>query len=212
MKDIPMFTTDTGVSTLLLKEVPCKAIAYIRVQDIQPGGLSGHLAECVQFCRMCGAERIFAAGHGDLEGYPLHCGVNIMSMPTDFAPEGSLFPVTEATVSRWRAIYNEKMKAVDNAATLMAFDEKEILAGDAYFVHDSGDLLGIGWLRGGELLAVAAAKPGAGEPTLKTLLTAAGTDRVTLEVASTNQRAIRLYERLGGITIGERVRWYRVFG
>ncbi len=210
MKDIPMFTTDTGVSTLLLKEVPYRELAYIHIQDVQPGGLAEHLAECIQFCRMCGAERIYAAGHADLERYPLHCAILTMTMSTDFQPEGSLFPVTEATVSKWRSIYNEKMKAVDNAATLTAFDEKEILAGNTYFVHDCGELLGIGWLRGGELLAVAAAKPGAGERTLKTLLTAAGTDRVILEVASTNHRAIRLYERLGGVTVGERVRWYRI--
>ncbi len=211
MKDIPMFTTDTGVSTLLLKEVPYKQTAYIRLQDVQPEGLGAHLAECIQFCRMCGAEHIYAAGHGGLESYPLHCAILTMTLPADFEPPANLFPVTEATVSRWRAIYNEKMKAVDNAATLTAWDEREILAGESYFIHDDGALLGIGWLRGEELLCIAAAKPGAGEPCLKTLLSAAKGDRVTLEVASTNERAIRLYERLGGIVTGERMRWYRVF-
>ncbi len=210
MKDIPMFTTDTGVSTLLLKEVPYRESAYIRIQDIQPGGLEAHLAECIGFCRMCGAEKIYAAGHPELEQYPLHCAVLTMTLPADFQPEANLFPVTESTVSRWRSLYNEKMKTVDNAATLTAFEEKEILTGNTYFVHDNGELLGIGWLKGEELLAIAAAKPGAGERTLKTLLSALPGDRVTLEVASTNHRAIRLYERLGGITVGERSRWYRV--
>ena len=32
-----MFDTDTGVSSLLLKELPYKQVAYIRVQSGQPG-------------------------------------------------------------------------------------------------------------------------------------------------------------------------------
>ena len=76
-----MFDTDTGVSSLLLKEVPYKQVAYIRIQSVQPGGLSAHLKECVGFCRMCGAERILAQGHEELESYPLHCAVLTMAGP-----------------------------------------------------------------------------------------------------------------------------------
>lgn len=207
-----MFTTDTGVSTLMLKEVPYKAIAYVKVQDVQPGGLEAHLAECVSFCRMCGAEHIHAAGHPELEQWPLHCAVRIMSLNLpDWEPMAHLFPVTEETVGRWREIYNEKMGPVDNAATMTAQDEREIVSSrGAYFVHDSGTLLGIGWLRGSEVLALAAVRRGAGERVLKTLLTAADDDHVTLEVASTNTRAIALYERLGFVTVGERSRWYQI--
>ena len=53
MKDIPIFDTDTGVSTLLLKEIPYRQTAYVKVQSVQPGGLREHLEECVSFCRMC---------------------------------------------------------------------------------------------------------------------------------------------------------------
>lgn len=213
MKDIPMFTTDTGVSTLLLKEVPYKEIAYIKVHDVQPGGLKAHLQECVSFCRVCGAEHIFAAGHPELESWPLHCAIFKMTLPLDAPPEpeAMLFPVTEATVSHWREIYNEKMRAVDNAATMTAFDEREILSsGGAYFVHDSGELLGIGWMKGSEVLALAAVRRGAGERVLNTLLTLAQPGMVTLEVASTNRRAIALYERMGFTAVGERARWYRL--
>lgn len=212
MKDIPLFDTDTGVSTLVLKEIPYRQIAYVTVRDVQQGGLQAHLDECVSFCRMCGAERVLATGHPELEGWPLHCTVRTMALTLpDWAPEASLFPVTEQTVSRWRGIYNQRMAAVDNAATLSARDEKEILASrGAYFVHEQGKLLGIGWMRGGELLCVASCVPGAGERLLKTLLTAAEEDRMTLDVASTNERAIRLYERLGFVTVGERSRWYQI--
>ena len=36
--------------------------------------------------------------------------------------------------------------------------------------------------------------------------------QITLEVASTNERAIRLYERLGFVKTREINRWYRVLG
>lgn len=205
-----MFDTETGVSTLVLKEIPYKQVAYVTVHSVQPGGLRAHLQECAAFCRMCGAERVYATGDAGLEDWPLHCAVYTMSGETpDWEPQANLFPVTEATVGRWREIYQEKMGPVDNAATLTARDEGRITASrGAFFIHDSGALLGIGWLEGEELLAVAAVVRGAGERVLRTLLTAAAEDRVTLEVASTNTRAIALYERLGFVKVGERSRWY----
>lgn len=213
MKDIPMFDTDTGVSTLLLKEVPYKQIAYVKVQSVQPGGLREHLTECISFCRMCGAERVLAQGHPELEDYPVHGTVLNMRMAVpDREPPAMVFPVTEATVRRWREIYNQRMAGVDNAATLTALDEKRIVSsGGACFVHDCGELLGIGWVEGNEILCVASVQPGAGERVLKTLLTLLDSDRAELEVASTNTRAIRLYERMGFVTVGESMKWYQIF-
>ena len=213
MKDIPMFDTDTGVSTLLLKEIPYRQIAYVKVQSVQPGGLREHLQACVSFCRMCGAARVLAQGHPELEQWPLHSSVLTMRLQIpDVEPPAMVFPVTEETVGRWREIYNEKMAPVDNAATMTARDEKEILgSGGACFVHDSGKLLGIGWVRGDEILCLAAVEPGAGERVLGTLLTLLEGDRAVLDVASTNSRAIRLYERMGFLTAGERTRWYQIF-
>ncbi|MBR3949323.1 MAG: GNAT family N-acetyltransferase [Oscillospiraceae bacterium] len=123
----------------------------------------------------------------------------------------NLFPVTEQTVGQWRQTCNERMRSIDCTATQTARDEKEILeSGGAYFVHDCGELLGIGWLRDGELLAVAAVKPGVGERVMHTLMSLAEGETVTLEVAATNERAIRLYERLGFVKTKEKARWYRV--
>lgn len=212
MKDIPVFDTETGVSSLMLKEIPYKQVAYVKVHSVQPGGLAEHIAECVSFCRMCGAERVFASGHEGLNEWPHHCDVIPMSLALrDLEPEANLFPVTEQTVGRWRSIYNERMAHVDNAATMTAHDEKDICAGGAYFVHDKGELLGIGWLRGSEVLCIASVKKGAGERVLRTLLTAADSDRATLEAASTNTRAIRLYEKLGFVQCAEARSWYSVF-
>lgn len=213
MKDIPVFDTDTGVSTLLLKEIPYRQIAYVKVQSVQPGGLGEHLKECISFCRMCGAERVLAKGHPELEQERLHSSVLSMRLaaPAD-EPPAMVFPVTEKTVRRWREICNERMSGVDNAATLTASDEKRILdSGGACFVHECGELLGIGWVEGSQILCLASVQPGAGERVLRTLLTLTDGGPVSLEVASTNTRAIRLYERMGFVTVGETAKWYQIF-
>ena len=67
MRDFPIFTTEYGVSSLVLKEIPYKKQAYIRIRDVQEAYFAEHLQECVSFCRMCGAEVIFAEGNDKLE-------------------------------------------------------------------------------------------------------------------------------------------------
>lgn len=214
MQNIPVFTTDTGVSTLILKEIPYKKVAFVRVQDVQPGGLKAHLEECARFCVMAGAERILASGGEDFSGYPLYNVIWRMSMPLlPWEPEANLWPVTEETVAQWRELYNRGMKPWDNHATLTAQDEPEILAsGGAYFVHREGNLLGLGWVQGKELSALVSTQPGMGETVARTLLSLISGDVVTLEVASNNLPAIRLYERMGFVKTGEVSRWYRISG
>ena len=36
MRDFPFFTTEYGVSSLSLKEVPYRQEAYIRIREVQP--------------------------------------------------------------------------------------------------------------------------------------------------------------------------------
>lgn len=213
MKDFPIFPMEFGVVSLILKEIPYRQEAYIRIRDVQPGKLPELLEECTAFCRMAGAEKIYAAGDAGLEAYPLHAAVYVMRGRAE--PDGEkiahLFPVTEETVGEWRRICNEKMRSIDCSATQTSADEKEILgSGGAYFVHEAGELLGIGWLREGELLVIAAVKPGTGERIAHTFMSLMEDGQMTLEVASTNERAIRLYEKLGFIKTAEKVRWYRV--
>ena len=212
MKDFPVFTTEYGVASLILKEIPYRGIAFVTIQDVQEGKLSEHLAECVGFCRMAGAERVLAKGHEALKEYPLHSIVYKMSIvPEPREPEACLWPVTEKTVGKWREIYNNGMRSNDNHSTMTARDEKTIVnSGGAYFVHKDGELLGIGWMEGNELLALVSVVPGMGETVARTLFTAVDADRVILTVVSTNARAIRLYERMGFIKVGEVSRWYRV--
>ncbi|MGM9589272.1 MAG: GNAT family N-acetyltransferase [Faecousia sp.] len=213
MKDFPVFTTEYGVSSLILKEIPYRQEAYIHIQDVQPEGFAEHLEECASFCRMAGAEKTYATGHAAFADYPVHASVYEMRGTAWVDPEKleNLFPVTEATVGRWRQICNERLRDVDHTATLTAADEKKILeSGGAYFVHHSGALLGVGWLEDTRLLLLASVRPGAGTQVLHTLMSLVEGADVTLEVASTNKRAIRLYERYGFLKAREVTRWYRV--
>lgn len=213
MRDIPVFTTEYGVASLIFKEIPYRAEAYIRIHDLQPGMIAPMLEECVGFCRAVGAEKVYAAGSDELETYPLHTAVYEMrgEARIDREKTANLFPATEQTVTCWREILNNRMLSVDNAGTLEKRDEKRILeSGGAYFVHDGGELLGVGWMDGETLLTVASAVPGAGERVMHSLMSLAEGSMLTLEVASTNNRAIRLYEKLGFFKTREISRWYRV--
>ena len=212
MKDFPMFTTEYGVASLVLKEVPYRQEAYIIIQSSEePEKL---LEECISFCRIVGAEKVYARGHEFVEQYPLHCMILEMrgDIPVDEEKVRCLWPVTPENIGRWRQLLNERMSAVDNAGTLERAGEQEILdQGGAYFVHDSGELLGAGWIVDGELKLIASVKHGAGEQVMHTLLSVATEESVWLHVVSTNARAIRLYERMGFVKTAELRRWYRVF-
>ena len=68
--------------------------------------------------------------------------------------------------------------------------------GGGYFIHRGDELLGIGIARGETVESVIAVKPGAGREVMLALCGSLHSERVVLEVASTNKRAIKLYENL----------------
>ena len=70
MKDFPVFTTEHGVASLILKEIPYQGTAYVILRDSQePEALA---QECADFCRVCGGSRIYATGHDVLAAYPFY--------------------------------------------------------------------------------------------------------------------------------------------
>ena len=212
MRDFPVFPTEYGVASLVLKEIPYRQEAYITIQSaLQPEEL---LKECISFCRMVGAEKVFARAHESVEKYPLHSAIYEMRghIDVDENKIAHLWPVTEETVGKWRELLNQQLRQVDNAATLEKKDEKAILeTGGAYFVHRGGELLGAGWIVDEELKLIASVQPGAGEQILHSLLSVSEPEQLRLEVASTNDRAIRFYERMGLVKTAEICRWHCVY-
>ncbi len=209
MKDFPVFTTENGVASLVLREVPYKGIAFVTLQDTQqPMQL---LADCVEFCRAVGAQKIFATGHNVLCDYPQAVSVIQMKCARSSVGEtdAALFPVTEKTISKFREIYNQKMADIPVASTMTDADaEKLMQRGSGYFAHRGDDLLGIGIIADGTVEAVAGVRPGVGAEVMRALCSGLYTDQIVLEVASTNIPALRLYEKLGFCKTAEVICWY----
>lgn len=209
MRDIPMFTTEHGVASLVLSQIPYTQKAYIRIQDSCDG--NELLQECISFCVAAGAEHIFAAGHRVCEEYPQHTA--ILEMRADISSLGdtdaALFPVTEETMEQWREIYNKKICNVPNGSWMTIGQAQELLK-DGYFIHRDGKVLGIGKASGDKIHWVASCCPGAGAEVVRALCHALTAETITLEVASANEKAIRLYEKLGFIITKELSKWYQV--
>lgn len=211
MRDFPVFTTQNGVASLRLREVPYKGTAYITLQNtLNPQEL---LQECVDFCKAVGANKIYATGHEFLESHPMYTAVWQMRRSREGLPQTdvALFPVTEKTLEQWRTIYNEKMAVIPNASSMTRDDAAKLLKkGTGYFVHRDGELLGIGSAGGDTVETVIAVKRGAGEDVLLALCNALFSESIVLEVASVNAPAVRLYERLGFVKTAELSCWYTV--
>lgn len=211
MKDIPIFTTEYGVASLILREVPYQQTAYIRPQTCLEPRLM--LEECITFCRMVGAEKILVSEVEGLPEYPLHTAIWKMRTAVDSLDDtdAALFPVQEHTAEEFQRIYNDKVSHIPNAAWMDDTDKKEMMkTGEGYFVHRDQQLLGIGRVLGDEIRFLASVRLGAGEDVVKALAHAATGDSITVEVSSANEKAVKLYEKLGFVKIAELSRWYRV--
>lgn len=163
MKDIPVFSCPDGIATLILREVPFRGEGYILVRGVF-GTLEGLLAECAGFCRAAGAERLFAAGEADFSGYPAAIRILGRSAPRESllpAPEAvRLVPVTEETAADWAREYNARFRAVPAAESCSPAEERALAAGgEALWIWDGAERIGLGRVRGSELLAVAALLP-----------------------------------------------------
>jgi hypothetical protein len=211
MKNFPFFTTQYGVASLTLHEIPYQGKAYIKILDTQEPELL--VKECVDFCRMVGAEEIFASGHPFLEKYPFQTALWHMRCPVASIGDttASLWPVQPETAAHLRRIYNDKVKRLPNSVWMDDGEEKRMLMeGDGYFVHKEGILLGIGRVKGDEIRFLASVQPGAGEDVVRALAHAITGETVVVEVASTNNKAIDLYNRLGFIKTAELSQWHKI--
>ena len=209
MRDIPFFTTENGIASLILREIPTAQTAYIHIRSSEtPEEL---LKECVDFCRAAGAEKIFATGHPSLEKYP--CFTTLLHLRGTVTEVGetslSLFPVTEKTWADFCRIYNEKMASVPTANQMRLLD-REQYEKSAYFVHKDGVLCGIGIAEDDEILSIASCQKGAGREVLAALCKVLSGDEIRLSVAENNLPAMKLYSRCGFLPTGEGIPWYKI--
>lgn len=211
MRDIPIFTTELGVASLTLNQIPYTKKAYIRIQDSRDG--ERFLQECTSFCKAAGADYVYATGQTCCEHYPEY--TKIIKMQNDLQNIGdtdaALFPVTERTIEKWREIYNDKVIRVPNGAYMNIEKAKDLMReGDGYFIHRNGELLGIGKASGDTLHWIASVKPGEGKACVRALCRGISADTVYLEVAAENRKAYTLYESLGFIPVSVVSTWYQI--
>lgn len=221
MRNIPDFDCEFGSAQLILQDVTRNGDAWVAVNWAVPGGLPGLLEACAGFCRMVDARRVLALaqsmgpeGHEMTARYPVALEVLELQAPKEQLPgtEAALWPLTRELGQEYLTRYNEAMSRVEGARLLEPGDLPRLLeAGNCYFVHRQGQLLGFGQVQGQELLALGACVPGAGAQVVGALGELVPGEVVTVAVSSRNHRALGLYRRLGFVTRACRETWLRVY-
>lgn len=166
MKDIPVFSCPDGIATLILREVPFRGEGYILVRGVF-GTLEGLLAECAGFCRAAGAERLFAAGRSGffrLSGRPsAFSGAARRGSRCCRAGGGAPCSRHGGNGSGLGAGIQCALPGRARSGELQPAEERALAAGgEALWIEDGAVRIGLGRVRGSELLAVAALLPGRG--------------------------------------------------
>lgn len=212
MRDIPMFTTENGVASLFLKKIPFTKEAFVLIRDSL--SCAALVKECIDVCHMAGAEKIYAAGHDELACYPFVCSVLRFCVSKKHLPDTQsvALPVTIEQMEWWRKLYNQKMASVQTASPLSAADAEElILSGKAFYICSECAILGIGVAYEEKIHAIASVMPGAGRDTLLALSKCLQSTVISLSVASTNEKALRLYKSLGFAETEMEMNWYQIY-
>ena len=192
LKNIPVFTCAYGVATLILREIPVFGKAYILLQTIY-GDRSALIAECGSFCRAAGAEKVYVKLDAPEDGTVFACQIwELERNGKQPSSEIQLTPVSTENAEQHISLYNRRFSEVIGAAHC---DRQSDFSGAWLWVKDDA-VLGLGQIINGELRAIATARPGQGKVLAMGLLAMNGDARCTLQVASNNAPALRLYESL----------------
>lgn len=219
MNNIPVFTAQGGTATLILREIPISGKAYILLRTVLPGQAENLAAECASFCKMCGAEEIFASWEdGDLPFLAPAYDIYLLHVAKSALPEGKpvhLVPMTPENDAIYQRIYNRCFSSVSHA---LSYDRGQIAR--IYREHQRAFLAldenerpyGIGELHGDELAAIAVLPKyrGRGMDLAISLLHLCPGEDLHVTVASDNEAAMRLYEKLGFHLGGVESKWYVV--
>lgn len=219
MNNIPVFTSQGGTATLILREIPVSKRAYILLRTVLPGMAENLVAECASFCKMCGAEEVFVSwADGDLPFLSPAYDIYLLHVSKSALPEGKLVTLTPMTPENdaiYQRIYNRCFSHVSHAAS---YDRGQIARiyrehQRAFLALDEGDRpYGIGELHGDELAAIAVLPNhrGTGTDLAISLLQLCPGEDLKVTVASDNEAAMGLYEKLGFHLAGVESKWFRV--
>ncbi len=210
MKDIPAFTTENGVVSLVLRELPYSKRAYVSV--ISANDMKAMTEDVIGFCKALDAQELY--GYADLfaGGYPLAETVFLMEGTKQAVQTAQLQAVQEENLLRFCELYNSKMKHLKTACYMTAEEALRLVREKkAYFVQENGHTIGFGVLEENKIRSLASTAPGAGEKVIYALGSLIPGDKIFLEAAQSNEKAMRLYERLGFVCVKTLDRWYKIF-
>lgn len=213
MKNIPMFTSAYGIATLILREIPWSGSAYVLVRSVWNDQTAALLEECRGFCRAVGAKAVFAAY--DTEELPAEHAYDMLHMtrPKAGLPEAvlELLPLTRENSAAYLEIYNRCFVEVPSAASYDQSSLEPLYGEDLVWLVKRGEVYaGVAEIskEGLEAVAVLPEFRGMGYDLALSVLHMVPSPVLRLKVASTNTRAIALYQRLGFRVDGVEKRWF----
>lgn len=220
MNNIPVYLSQGGTATLILREIPHKKTAYIILRSFLPQMLPLMIQDCVDFCKGCGAEQCLLSSEDPDVKISLPKAYEILIMQGNKAQlppldtPAILSPVTPENDSIYQRIYNQCFGTVSHALTYEhAQLERIYREGHHAFLALTPEEQpwGMGELHTNELAAVGILPEfrGQGKRLTLSLLRHCPGPELTLTVVSDNQKAIGLYEALGFRITGTESTWYQ---
>jgi len=217
MRNIPVFTAENGLASLILREIPYSGRAYVLIRAIWHDCAAALLQECAQFCRAVGATEIFASdGEAELPAAHAYDMLQLVCLPGDLpqlVQPVELVPVCEENGDRYLEIYNRCFQLLPGAA---AYRQEDVLRlqteGRGFLARTEGGYGGVIELgdRTLEGIAVLPEHRGLGYPMALTALQRFRGQQIRLKVADNNHNARALYERLGFREEKRISRWWLV--
>ena len=217
MKNIPMFTGQHGMATLVFKELSFSGSAYVVVRAVWTGETAAFLEECRGFCRAVGAEKIYASW--EEKSLPADHAYDVLGLYREKA--GLPLPNREVELEELRPengeeylrIYNTCFRSVAGAASYDKQDLRRLYGQDcAFLAKMDGQYAAVTEIskEGLESVAVLPEHRGLGHDLSLTVLPMVPNPILRLKVASSNLRALNLYRRLGFVQENVRSRWYQL--
>ena len=217
MKNIPIFTGEHGTATLIFHEIPYSGRAYAIIRSVWEDRTAAFLEECRQFCRAAGARESYTswklADLAAVHAYDmLTMACEKSALPRPQQPV-DLEPLTPENSGVYLEIYNRCFRDIYGAATYEQSDLEPFYDEDvAWLARVDGAYAGVAEIskRGLEGIAVLPQFRGLGYDLALAVLDMVPRKTAELTVCSTNERAIRLYRRLGFRQTELVSRWWKL--